>query len=104
MCIGSILGLRGGSGAVQQTQNVSCTVLAAWRGSTERRHLVVEGVDVGQTCSVDALLKLLVTHRLNAIVSGGTSTDKTELGRLRLHLVHDNERIITVRFRQISIR
>ncbi len=33
--------------AVQQTQNVSCTVLAAWRGSTERRHLVVEGVDVG---------------------------------------------------------
>ncbi|WP_444451265.1 ATPase, T2SS/T4P/T4SS family (plasmid) [Rhodobacter capsulatus] len=38
----------------------------------------------------------LVTERLNIIVSGGTSTGKTELGRRLLSLVPENERIVTI--------
>jgi type IV secretion system protein VirB11 len=62
----------------------------------ERRKLVTEVVEAGKSGSVDDLLKLLVAHRLNVIVSGGTSTGKTELGRRLLDLVHDDERIVTI--------
>jgi type IV secretion system protein VirB11 len=49
-----------------------------------------EGVDV------DAFLQTLVRERLNVIVSGGTSTGKTELGRKLLEMVAPDERIVTI--------
>lgn len=49
-----------------------------------------EGADV------DAFLGRLVTERLNVIVSGGTSTGKTELGRKLLEMVAPDERIVTI--------
>ena len=53
----------------------------------------LESVEAGD---VDALLKLAVTERMNIIVSGGTSTGKTELGRRLLSLVNPTERIVTI--------
>lgn len=45
---------------------------------------------------VPAFLSALVEHRLNVIISGGTSTGKTELGRALLGLVDPAERIVTI--------
>lgn len=53
----------------------------------------LESVEAGD---VDALLTLVVTERMNVIVSGGTSTGKTELGRRLLSLVGPAERIVTI--------
>ena len=49
-----------------------------------------EGADV------EAFLGRLVSERLNVIVSGGTSTGKTELGRKLLEMVAPDERIVTI--------
>jgi type IV secretion system protein VirB11 len=45
---------------------------------------------------VEDFLARLVGERLNVIVSGGTSTGKTELGRRLLELVSPHERIVTI--------
>lgn len=49
-----------------------------------------------ETVDVDAFLETLVAQRLNVIVSGGTSTGKTELGRRLLEKVAPEERIVTI--------
>lgn len=62
----------------------------------ERRDMVTDIRASSETADVDAFLARLVTERLNVIVSGGTSTGKTELGRKLLELVDPEERIITI--------
>ncbi|MFV0297394.1 MAG: ATPase, T2SS/T4P/T4SS family, partial [Hyphomicrobiaceae bacterium] len=49
-----------------------------------------DGVDA------DPFLKELIDNRMNVIISGGTSTGKTELGRRMLWMVADDERIVTI--------
>jgi len=60
----------------------------------ERREMVTAIRRDATATNVDAFLKRLVTERLNIIVSGGTSTGKTELGRRLLSLVPENERSV----------
>ena len=62
----------------------------------DRRQLISELRQQGQGDDVDAFLKQLIDHRLIVIVSGGTSTGKTELGRRMLELVSSEERIVTI--------
>ena len=62
----------------------------------ERRELVAQLQAEGKGVEVDAFLKLLVDQRMNVIISGGTSTGKTELGRRMLELVGAEERIVTI--------
>jgi type IV secretion system protein VirB11 len=62
----------------------------------ERRLLVAEIRTGSEGADVDAFLGRLVTERLNVIVSGGTSTGKTELGRKLLEMVAPEERIVTI--------
>ena len=62
----------------------------------ERRQLIAKLRGKGDSGDVDDVLKLLIEHRLNVIVSGGTSTGKTELGRRMLDLVASEERIVTI--------
>ena len=62
----------------------------------ERREQVAQLQAEGNGADVDAFLKLLVDQRMNVIISGGTSTGKTELGRRMLELVGADERIVTI--------
>ncbi len=62
----------------------------------ERREVLHKVVAEGKGEDVDPLLKAIVENRLNAILSGGTSTGKTELGRRLLSLIDPAERIVTI--------
>ena len=62
----------------------------------ERRDLVARLQSEGKRTDVDGFLKLLIDQRMNVIISGGTSTGKTELGRSMLELVGADERIVTI--------
>lgn len=44
----------------------------------------------------DEFLQSLIDNRLNIVISGGTSTGKTELGRRLLWMVDNAERIVTI--------
>lgn len=59
----------------------------------ERIKSIRESASIGNE---DAFLQTLIDQRLNIIISGGTSTGKTELGRLLLSMVDPTERIITI--------
>ena len=52
--------------------------------------------DLAQKGSEEEFLQALIDIRLNIIISGGTSTGKTELGRRLLWMVNEVERIITI--------
>ena len=62
----------------------------------ERRAMVAEIRAGSEGPDIEAFLGKLVSERLNVIVSGGTSTGKTELGRKLLEMVAPNERIVTI--------
>lgn len=62
----------------------------------ERLAMVAEIRAGSESADVDAFLGRLVSERLNVIVSGGTSTGKTELGRKLLEMVASDERIVTI--------
>ena len=62
----------------------------------ERRAMVADIRAGSEGADVDAFLGRLVSERLNVIVSGGTSTGKTELGRRLLEMVAPDERIVTI--------
>ena len=62
----------------------------------ERRAMVADIRAGSEGADVDAFLGKLVSERLNVIVSGGTSTGKTELGRKLLEMVAADERIVTI--------
>lgn len=62
----------------------------------ERRENLEKVVGAGKGEDVDPMLKAIVDNRLNVIVSGGTSTGKTELGRRLLSMVDPAERVVTI--------
>ena len=62
----------------------------------ERRARVADIRAGSDRADVDPFLERLVSERLNVIVSGGTSTGKTELGRKLLEMVAPDERIVTI--------
>jgi type IV secretion system protein VirB11 len=62
----------------------------------ERRVMVAEIRAGAESANLDVFLERLVSERLNVIVSGGTSTGKTELGRKLLEMVAPEERIVTI--------
>ncbi len=52
--------------------------------------------DLARKGHEDEMLQALIEHRLNVVISGGTSTGKTELGRRMLWMVDNAERIVTI--------
>lgn len=62
----------------------------------ERREKFASVIAGAADKEVDAFLKLIVAEHMNIIVSGGTSTGKTALGRRLLSLVDPAERIVTI--------
>ncbi|MGC1488791.1 MAG: ATPase, T2SS/T4P/T4SS family, partial [Albidovulum sp.] len=67
------------------------------RSLEEERREKLAGIMAGAADKdVDAFLKLIVAEHMNIIVSGGTSTGKTALGRRLLSLVDPAERIVTI--------
>ena len=62
----------------------------------ERRERMAALRETSGATEVEDFLARLVGERLNVIVSGGTSTGKTELGRRLLELVSPHERIVTI--------
>ena len=61
-----------------------------------RRKRNAELRDVVATGDIDAAIRFCVTHKLNMIVSGGTSTGKTVTARKILSFVPSDERIVTI--------
>lgn len=62
----------------------------------ERRQLFARLLKDAGEGDVERFLELIVAEHMNVIVSGGTSTGKTELGRRLLSLVGPAERIVTI--------
>lgn len=62
----------------------------------ERIEILKDAQEKVRTMPVDDFLKHVLDKQLNTIISGGTSTGKTELGRRMLWLVSDNERLVTI--------
>lgn len=62
----------------------------------ERLAKIQEIRELAQQGSEEEFLQSLIDNRLNIVVSGGTSTGKTELGRRLLWMVDNSERIITI--------
>lgn len=61
-----------------------------------RRERNLELRNVVASGNIEAALQFCVEHKLNMIVSGGTSTGKTVAARKILSLVPDEERILTI--------
>ena len=97
---GTIIGIRifrsGQPGSVRPTRSFSF-LRDQVRSLEEDRLEMVANIRVESAAAdVDDFLRRLVDERLNVIVSGGTSTGKTELGRKLLGLVPEDERIVTI--------
>ena len=96
----TILGIRifrsGQPGSVRPARSFSFLRDQVRSLEEERRDMVAEIRTESKAADVDGFLRRLVDERLNIIVSGGTSTGKTELGRKLLGLVPEDERIVTI--------
>ena len=97
---GTVIGIRvfrSRQGDVRRTAK-SFSFLRGQESSLEeeRRAMVAEIRAGSEGADVEAFLGKLVSERLNVIVSGGTSTGKTELGRKLLEIVAQDERIVTI--------
>lgn len=64
--------------------------------STERRKILGEVDRLAKVGQLDSLLETAITHRLNILVSGGTSSGKTTMARALLARVDQRERIVTI--------
>lgn len=97
---GTVIGIRvfrSRQGDVKRTAK-SFSFLRGQENSLEeeRRAMVAEIRAGSEGADVEGFLGKLVSERLNVIVSGGTSTGKTELGRKLLEMVASDERIVTI--------
>jgi type IV secretion system protein VirB11 len=97
---GTVIGIRAfrsRQGDVRRTAK-SFSFLRGQESSLEeeRRAMVAEIRAGSEGADVEVFLGKLVSERLNVIVSGGTSTGKTELGRKLLEMVAQDERIVTI--------
>lgn len=62
----------------------------------ERKQQLRDVVEYSRKASVDDFLQRVINLELNTVISGGTSTGKTELGRRKLWLIKDEERLVTI--------
>lgn len=62
----------------------------------ERTKTIKNAMREAEGGNEDAFLQMVIDNKLNAVISGGTSTGKTELGRRLLWMVPDCERILTI--------
>ena len=97
---GTIIGIRifrsGQPGSARPARSFSFLRDQVRSLEEERRDMVAKIRSESGAADVDGFLRRLVDERLNVIVSGGTSTGKTELGRKLLGLVREDERIVTI--------
>jgi type IV secretion system protein VirB11 len=97
---GTVIGIRvfrSWQGDIRRTAKSFSFLRGQENSLEEERRAMVAEIRVGsEGADVEAFLEKLVSERLNVIVSGGTSTGKTELGRKLLEMVASDERIVTI--------
>lgn len=63
----------------------------------EERRAMIEGIKkLVAEGDEDQFLRAVISNKLNTIISGGTSTGKTELGRRMIWMLPENERLVTI--------
>ena len=62
----------------------------------EERRDRLKAISALAETDTDAFLQAVITERLNVVISGGTSTGKTELGRRLMWMLDPAERVITI--------
>lgn len=62
----------------------------------EERRARLKAISALATTDTDAFLQAVIDERLNAVISGGTSTGKTELGRRLMWMLDSAERVVTI--------
>ncbi|MDP2079438.1 ATPase, T2SS/T4P/T4SS family [Pseudotabrizicola sp.] len=96
---GTVIGIRvfRSRGDIRRTAKSFSFLRGQENSLEEERRAMVAKIRAGsEGADVEAFLGKLVSERLNVIVSGGTSTGKTELGRKLLEMVASDERIVTI--------
>lgn len=62
----------------------------------DRSERIQKAMNLAKAGDEDELLKLIIQEKMNVVVSGGTSTGKTTLGKRLLWHVPDEERLLTI--------
>lgn len=62
----------------------------------DRSERIQQALELARKGDEDELLKLIIREKMNVVVSGGTTTGKTTLGKRLLWHVPDEERLLTI--------